>query len=76
MSARLRFVRALRGRLPDEGITRALHDLAHQLGYAERAVAGWYYGEHEPNISQYDDLRTLFGDEFHDEVYPRAEGTE
>ncbi len=73
MSARLRFITAMRHRAPAEGITRWINDLAHKLGYAERTVSGWYYGEHEPNLSQLDDLREILGDEVIDEVYPRRE---
>ena len=74
MSARRRFIKAFRKRAPDDGITRWLHETAHALGYAERTVTGWYYGEHEPNITQYDDIREHFSDGFHDEVYPRDGG--
>ncbi len=70
VSARLLFIQALRRRAPSDGITRWLHGLAHNLGYAERTVEGWYYGEHLPNIEQFDDLRTHFGDELTTEVYP------
>ena len=74
MTARLRFKLAFEKKIPDQGIKRAINDLAAKLGYHERTVEGWYYGEHEPNITQLDDLRTLFGDGFLDEVYPRGDG--
>ncbi len=74
MSVQRRVRQALIKRAPDEGITRWLHELAHALGYSERAVADWYYPDGAcPVPDAIADLFDYFGDEFHDEVYPRKE---
>ena len=73
MSVQRRVRTALLKRAPEEGITRWLHELAHALGYSERAVANWYYeAEGEMTADAVDVLRLHFGDVFLDEVYPRA----
>ncbi len=64
--------KGLERRAPDEGITRWLNELADDLGYAERTVKGWYYGEAEPNMAAQADLFAYFNDGFRDEVFPSA----